>query len=42
MHKKLLNAASPAQLKEFADDALSMLKETNPETYKELERYLYK
>lgn len=42
MHKYLIKAASPEQLREFADDALSMLKETNPETYKDLERYLYK
>ena len=42
MHKHLIKVASPEQLREFADDALSMLKETNPETYKELEKYLYK
>ena len=42
MHKKLLQAATPEQLREFADDALSMLKETNPKTYDELELYLYK
>lgn len=42
MHKNLIREASEQQLREFADSALSMLKETNPETYKELERYLYK
>lgn len=42
MHKTLIKMASPEQLKEFVDDALSMLKETNPKTYNELELYLYK
>lgn len=42
MHKKLIQAATFEQLKEFADDALSMLKETNPSTYDDLEMYLYK
>ena len=42
MHKHLLQEASCEQLKEFADNALSMLKETNPKTYEDLETYLYK
>lgn len=42
MHKYLIEAATPAQLKNFANDALSMLKETNPDTYNTLENYLYK
>lgn len=42
MHKKLLEQASPEQIKEFAVDAMSMLKETNPETYATLEMHLYK
>lgn len=42
MYKNLIKAATDQQLREFTNDALSMLKETNPETYKELERYLYK
>lgn len=42
MHKKLIQVATFEQLKEFTDDALSMLKETNPQTYEDLEMYLYK
>lgn len=42
MHKMLIKQATPEQLKEFVDDALSMLKETNPKTYEDLELYLYK
>lgn len=42
MHKKLLQVATPEQLRDFADDALSMLKETSPKTYDDLELYLYK
>lgn len=42
MHKMLIKQATPEQLKEFVDDALSMLKETNPRTYEDLELYLYK
>ena len=42
MHKYLIRAASEQQLREFTEEALTMLKETNPETYKDLERYLYK
>jgi len=42
MHKTLVKEASYEQLKEFVDDALSMLKETNHDTYEDLEMYLYK
>lgn len=42
MHKYLTKVANEAQLREFVDDALSMLKETNPETYDTLEMHLYK
>lgn len=42
MHKKLVAEATEKQLREFAYDALSMLKETNPNIYDDLEMYLYK
>lgn len=42
MHKRLIRAATPEQLKEFIDNAMSMLKETNSNTYEDLEIYLYK
>ena len=42
MHKELLKVATFEQLKNFTDNALSMLKETNPKTYDDLEVYLYK
>ena len=42
MHKKLIKVASDEQLREFVDDAMGMLKETNPETYETLEMHLYK
>ena len=42
MHKYLIEAANPTQLKNFVDNALSMLKETSPDTYNTLENYLYK
>ena len=42
MHKKLTKIASEEQLRNFVDDALSMLKETNYDTYQELESYLYR
>lgn len=42
MHKMLIKEATNDQLREFADDALGMLKETNPETYETLELHLYK
>ena len=42
MHKKLLKAATEEQLREFIDDAMSMIKETHYELYEDLEMYLYK
>ncbi len=42
MHHKLIEAASNEKIRKFALDALSMLKETNPKTYEDLETYLYK
>ncbi len=42
MHKKLIKIANEEQLRNFIDDALTMLKETNHETYEELESYLYR
>ena len=42
MHKKIINDASDEVLREFTIDALSMLKETDKETYKDLEMFLYK
>lgn len=42
MHKTLVNKASESQLREFVDDALSMLKETHHDIYEDLEMYLYK
>ena len=42
MHKKLLKMATEEQLREFADDALSMIKETHHDLYEDLEMYLYK
>ena len=42
MHKRLLKIATEEQLRDFTDNALSMLKETHPETYEDLEMYLYK
>ena len=42
MHRKLIKEATDEQIREFATDALSMLKETNPETYETLELHLYK
>lgn len=42
MHKMLAKMATHEQLVEFVSDALSMLKETNPKTYKDLELYLYR
>ena len=41
MHRNLIQAASFEQLKEFTMDALTMLKETNPSTYEDLETHLY-
>lgn len=42
MHKKMIQEATEEQLREFVNDALSMLKETNKETYDTLELHLYK
>ena len=42
MHRELIEHASSEQIKEFAYNALSMLKETNPNVYEDLELYLYK
>lgn len=42
MHKKLIKVATDEQLREFVDDALGMLKETNEDLYDELEMHLYK
>ncbi len=42
MHKKLIKIATDDQIRDFADDAMSMIKETNPELYEQLETYLYK
>lgn len=42
MHTKMLKDATDAQLREFIDDALKMIKETNHCLYEDLELYLYK
>jgi len=42
MHRTLIKEATDDQLREFATDALSMLKETNHDLYDELECHLYK
>lgn len=42
MHKKMIKEATEEQLKEFIDDAMSMIKETNYDLYEDLEMYLYK
>ena len=42
MHKYLIKEASEMQLREFVDDAMSMLKETHHDVYEDLESYLYK
>ena len=42
MHKKLLKLATEEQLREFTDDAMSMIKETHYDLYEDLEMYLYK
>ena len=42
MHKKLIEEASDIQLRDFIDDALSMIKETHEDLYEDLEMYLYK
>lgn len=42
MHTKMLKDATNDQLREFIDDALKMIKETNHCLYEDLEMYLYK
>lgn len=42
MHRYLIKEATDEQIRSFAMDALTMLKETNPETYETLELHLYK
>ena len=42
MHKELIKYANEEQLREFARDVLSMLKETNKSLYEDLELSLYK
>lgn len=42
MHKHLIKSASDEQLREFVDDALGMIKETNHDLYETLELHLYK
>lgn len=42
MHKRMLKEATDEQLREFVDDALGMIKETNYDLYEDLEMYLYK
>ena len=42
MYKKILKNTSEEQLREFIDDALGMIKETNHDLYNTLEMYLYK
>lgn len=42
MHKKLIEEATQEQLKEYVKDSLTMLKETHPDIYEDLEMYLYK
>lgn len=42
MHRELIKRASAEQLKEFTENALSMIKETHEDLYETLEMYLYK
>ena len=42
MHKKMIKEATDEQLREFINDAMSMIKETNYDLYEDLEIYLYK
>lgn len=42
MHRTLVDHASYEQLKVFVTDTLSMLKETQPDLYEDLEIHLYK
>ena len=41
MHKKMLEDATPIQIKEFLRDTLSMLKSTDKDLYEQLEMSLY-
>lgn len=41
MHKHLIQHATESQIRDFAKDALSMIKGTNPELYESLEMHLY-
>jgi len=42
MHRTLLKEATDEQIRTFASEALTMLKETNHDIYEDLEYYLYK
>ena len=42
MHKQLIKEATDSQLRDFIDDAMSMIKETHEDLYEDLEMYLYK
>lgn len=42
MHKKMIEDATPEQIKEFLKDTLSMLKSTDHDLYEQLEYSLYK
>lgn len=42
MHKKILKDISDENLREFVDDAIMMIRETNHELYETLENHLYK
>lgn len=42
MYKTLIEQASHEQLKQFTNDTMAMLKETNHDTYDTLQVYLYK
>jgi len=42
MHKKILKDVSDEQLRDFVDDALMMIRETNHDLYETLEHHLYK
>ena len=42
MHKKILKDISDEKLREFVDDAIMMIRETNHDLYETLENHLYK
>lgn len=42
MHHELLKHAPDEQLRDFTEDALTMIKETNHDLYEKLEMHLYK